>query len=650
MLDYHGRPHEIHADAMRSYHPVEAFQKEEQKEHFVTAGILDDVRGALVESQASLPLFAELYDISPKLNDYILVSTIIMPSDLPNRNCVAFPLEELLRPNPETGRLGFQSWTNKITAVDHCFPGDAPIAIPNGTKRIKRVRVGDSVFTHQGTVERVTAVFKNGKKWLSRIKVLGMADDSFATENHPYWIVDPRQLYSQTIPNSNTRSKKGFGFYGRMNNIEWDNLKPHFRPVSDMNIGDYVCSPIRIGGDLDVDKHLAFLTGVHMAAGCYEKKNGTYTSVQLTIGYVEMQLRNRIFAACDALGLPYGEYIHKKNNTRLIRIADKAFTATMLSLTGEYAHKKSMRGDLRQWNKKAMKHFLGGYISGDGSVAQYGASNVKRMRCRTASKKLAIDVQQALAFIGICSSVNKDGHQKTYTYMCPKYNVERTVRSKGSYSVTALEDQAHILSKYTVGKSDMHPVDNDGSNGNNAKMFIKGNYILAPVVEIQHKARFEDVYNFEVENEHSYVAYGVAVHNCNKDYNKDSKGIILGTFLKPIRNAKGNLHKVVSLLAFDRTRDSLLANQILTRQRTAYSMGAMCSYYTCSICGARHPESPCNHVSLRRPAFAVYDGNLAYLNARNFIGFETSSVISPAYLSAQTQNYTRMWDEKVPVQ
>jgi len=46
----------------------------------------------------------------------------------------------------------------------------------------------------------------------------------------------------------------------------------------------------------------------------------------------------------------------------------------------------------------------------------------------------------------------------------------------------------------------------------------------------------------------------------------------------------------------------------------------------------------------------VYDGNLAYLNARNFIGFETSSVISPAYLSAQTQNYTRMWDEKVPVQ
>ena len=54
-----------------------------------------------------LPFFAPQYHISPDAKDYIIVPVIVVPSDLPNRNRVGFPLKELMRANPETGQLAY---------------------------------------------------------------------------------------------------------------------------------------------------------------------------------------------------------------------------------------------------------------------------------------------------------------------------------------------------------------------------------------------------------------------------------------------------------------------------------------------------------------------------------------------------------------
>jgi hypothetical protein len=134
-----------------------------------------------------------------------------------------------------------------------------------------------------------------------------------------------------------------------------------------------------------------------------------------------------------------------------------------------------------------------------------------------------------------------------------------------------------------------------------------------------------------------------AKDHVNRKIPEDCKGIIFSSFIKPLKGVKGNLLKVMTLLGFDRYRDPALANAILTGQRSAYSMGAFCGYYTCSICGARHPEMACEHVEIptkemKRPLklWADSDGRLAYLKARNIVGFEVSSVVNPAYLSAKT--------------
>lgn len=66
-----------------------------------------------------LPFCAEKYNISPKIEDYVIVPVTIMPSDLPNRNGIAFPHEELTGFNPDVGTLGYKTWKGKPTFVEH---------------------------------------------------------------------------------------------------------------------------------------------------------------------------------------------------------------------------------------------------------------------------------------------------------------------------------------------------------------------------------------------------------------------------------------------------------------------------------------------------------------------------------------------------
>lgn len=65
-----------------------------------------------------LPFAAKNYNISPNIEDYVIFSTIICPSDLPNRNGIAFPLAELAKftptPNPH---FVYKAW---IGCPAHC--------------------------------------------------------------------------------------------------------------------------------------------------------------------------------------------------------------------------------------------------------------------------------------------------------------------------------------------------------------------------------------------------------------------------------------------------------------------------------------------------------------------------------------------------
>lgn len=67
-----------------------------------------------------LPFAAKTYDISPNISDYVLVNTPICPSDIPNRNGIAFPRAELVKfQPPPISRMAYKAWAGCPVHYEH---------------------------------------------------------------------------------------------------------------------------------------------------------------------------------------------------------------------------------------------------------------------------------------------------------------------------------------------------------------------------------------------------------------------------------------------------------------------------------------------------------------------------------------------------
>lgn len=156
---------------------------------------------------------------------------------------------------------------------------------------------------------------------------------------------------------------------------------------------------------------------------------------------------------------------------------------------------------------------------------------------------------------------------------------------------------------------------------------------------------FEELTAFN--HEHGKVAYKTWQAKSTFEEHKnniveESKGVILDAAMRPMPRFEGNIWQVILLNSFDRNKDADLANRILKKESTGYSMGAWVRDYECSICATSLKATNgkgCQHVSKERPEFAVYNGKLAYYRAIDPIGFECSSVAVPAYVQAVNPDY-----------
>jgi hypothetical protein len=67
-----------------------------------------------------LPFAAKTYKISPRIEDYVLKPMPLMPSDIPNRNGIGFPLEELVKYQPPPiSRQVYKAWTGVPVHEEH---------------------------------------------------------------------------------------------------------------------------------------------------------------------------------------------------------------------------------------------------------------------------------------------------------------------------------------------------------------------------------------------------------------------------------------------------------------------------------------------------------------------------------------------------
>lgn len=125
------------------------------------------------------------------------------------------------------------------------------------------------------------------------------------------------------------------------------------------------------------------------------------------------------------------------------------------------------------------------------------------------------------------------------------------------------------------------------------------------------------------------------VEHLNKDITK-AKGVILDCYMKALPEFHGNHARIIQLLAFDRTKDPVLAQKILNYEINTYSIGMWYKAYTCSYCGhtvrQENLSATCSHTVLNKPTYAIGD-RLVYRYVHNITGFENSAVGDPAFVA-----------------
>ncbi len=166
-------------------------------------------------------------------------------------------------------------------------------------------------------------------------------------------------------------------------------------------------------------------------------------------------------------------------------------------------------------------------------------------------------------------------------------------------------------------------------------------YILSeiPIVTIDfpnrngHAFPFEEVSYFDPRfGQFVYKTFvgkpTFADHN-NKVFT-EAKGVHFDSSLRYV--PKWDVWKIYVLLGYDRTKDSSLARQIEKGQRRSYSMGSWVSYFLSSISGQLANGSQ----PLKYPVGTTFKDMLSYLLCSGCEYFETSSVVGPADVTAES--------------
>jgi hypothetical protein len=393
------------------------------------------------------------------------------------------------------------------------------------TTNIENVKINDNILGHDGKLHQVTQVFtRNIDESITVIKLHGIANTLKLTDNHPVLVLRDSENYQE-----NGYTDGGIATLSKRKTLKWVN-------ANEIIVDDYLVSPcynneiinnktpewvnprnIHEPYKLQIDDDLAWLFGLYVADGSAEPNH----KICITLGVHQTDIINRCVKTIqDKLGFnPHVRYYEKFVR---IKVFSSVLANSMLQWFGKKQNKHLPEWIFDGWN---LKEVIQGIFDGDGN---YIKSNQNTRRIVNTSITLIDQIYNILMMQGEKPSVSKHIYKKH-----PSWNIK--------YSI-----DWHINSSKTE--------------------FNKwwGNNLLIKVKEVSTELYTGQVYNLEVEDCHSYVANGIAVHNCIMGVDSKYK-----TPYATILNSWGDVHG--HLKDFD-TQEDLPVGVLRVRAETIERM------------------------------------------------------------------------------
>lgn len=417
---------------------------------------------------------------------------------------VSMPLQTYFRINsPNAGQfertLIIVDEGASVHYIEGCFIAGTQILTDKGLIAIENITKGMRALTHEGKYQSIyhTQVRPYTGELFS-VTLTGQPSEKIeATEEHPFLVV--KRKYK------NERNKR------------W---KPEWLPIKKIQKGDYLCTPIdkttktqdeliyevpvgngRHGWQLEklqipCGPKLFKLIGYYLAEGSIS--SGSYLNFSFNVSereYIEdvKELVRSVFSKEKIT-----ESHHKKNNGTNVVISSVRL-CRFFEQFGTHSGDKKLPEWVMQESNKKQALLIDGWFKGDGNYYRNQTKDgFKEMfRISTTSKTLAMQGRMLLARLGIASSLNSQNRIKT------NRQTMNNLVIGGEYMVN-------------FGKIVNQPIQPKMWGKKRAtSYFIDDNYLYSPIRKIEsRKVDNISVYNFSVKEDESYVAGGVAVHNC----------------------------------------------------------------------------------------------------------------------------------------
>ena len=372
---------------------------------------------------------------------------------------------------------------NDKSNVDRCLVKDTQITTLTGFKNVQDIRVGDFVLTIDGTYQKVSWLDNhthNGK--IIGLKILGDYRILECTDNHPIYIAS-----TSSVTHSN-----------RIKSLNYK----HFEEAGKLNY-KYQFTLVPKRKDLpkcELPADILYLIGWFLSDGWASTNND---KMSITLQFDQEKIADKLIGIindfCD------GETFIKGNNLKLKFSVRKIFKDNcwriyinspklhkLVTDWGCISHNKLI--PYVKYNQSGLMPLVIGFLEGDGHQklnVHYDKSYRNDIECSGIYWELIHQIRQILIDNGIWTTIEKS---------CK--NTQRRIHIQAEYINKMLQFYPSIKFSTVNHKVFKHLAleDEDG--------------FWCPIKKIYERDSEEKVYNFEVENNHTYVANGIVTHNC----------------------------------------------------------------------------------------------------------------------------------------
>lgn len=372
-----------------------------------------------------------------------------------------------------------------ITLGSLCFVEGTLITTKEGQVPIEDIRVGDLVMTHKNSFNKVVRIGETPDSSLMSLKITG-SPETVVTPNHPYYVRRMERTYKGRV------GRRVFS-------------APMWVQAKDLDTDCFVGFPINQSKEniKELSSEECYLLGRYIADGYInnakrkDRKNTFNHRVIFCIGRHKRneflgKIKEHHISFCDEKSISRCWI----NNERLMDLCKEC---------GEGALNKTVPGFILDLPLSLLEHFLEGYMSGDGCFTKgvYEATTI--------SHQLAIGIQQVV--------------HKVYQTPCKIYFLKRPKK--------------HVIEGRAVNQHDIWQISFVKDVRRQQKGVWIDNMMWLPVKGKKFLQGKGKVYNLEVFKDHSYVANGCVVHNCQglslAGFRKGLKDNRSGLFLEAIR-------------------------------------------------------------------------------------------------------------------